>query len=102
MIFLLGMEDLKMKTWNDYKEYVKGIDENSKKDMEEIEEAAAIITAIIKQRNSLGLTQRDVAALCDMPQSSIGRIETMKTMPNLDTLIRLTKHLGLKVCIVPA
>lgn len=91
-----------MKTWNDYKEYVKGIDENSKKDMEEIEEAAAIITAIIKQRNSLGLTQRDVAALCDMPQSSIGRIETMKTMPNLDTLIRLTKHLGLKVCIVPA
>ena len=91
-----------MKTWNDYKEYVKTIDDTDKHDMEAIEEQAQIITAIIKQRNSKGMSQRELAKLCNMPQSSIARIETKKTAPNIDTLLKIFHNLGLKLTVTPA
>lgn len=88
-----------MKTWADYKEYVKGIDEQSRQEMEEIEIIAGIIGAMIDKRNELGYSQRDLAKLCGMPQSSIARIESMKTTPNLDTLLKLMQPLGLKLTV---
>lgn len=88
-----------MKTWADYKEYVKGIDEQSRQEMEEIEIIAGIIGAMIDKRNELGYSQRDLAELCGMPQSSIARIESMKTTPNLDTLLKLMQPLGLKLTV---
>ena len=91
-----------MKTWNDYKEYVKTLDDTDKHDMEAIEEQAQIITAIIKQRNSKGMSQRELAKLCNMPQSSIARIETMKTAPKIDTLLKIFHNLGLKLTVTPA
>lgn len=71
-----------MKTWNDYKEHVKTVDPVIAKDMEETEEIAAIVTAMVEQRNALGLSQRDLAAMCGIPQSSVARIESCKTTPN--------------------
>lgn len=88
-----------MKTWADYKEYVKGIDEQSRQEMEEIEIIAGIIGAMIDKRNELGYSQRDLAELCGMPQSSIARIESMKTTPNLNTLLKLMQPLGLKLTV---
>ena len=88
-----------MKTWNDYKEYVKSIDADEKKNMEEIEEMAAIVGALVQQRNALGLSQRELAARCGMPQSSIARIESGKTVPNLDTLLKVMGTLGLKLSV---
>ncbi|MBQ9016140.1 MAG: helix-turn-helix transcriptional regulator [Firmicutes bacterium] len=88
-----------MRTWNDYKDYVKSIDPESKKDMEEIEELASIVGAVIKQRNQLGITQRELAALCGIPQSSVARIESFKTTPNIDTLIKIMRPLGLKLTV---
>ena len=35
-----------MKTWNDYKEYVRTVDPETAKDIKETEEVAAIVTAI--------------------------------------------------------
>ncbi len=32
-----------MKTWNDYKEYVKSVDDKSRRQMEEIEEISVIV-----------------------------------------------------------
>ncbi len=88
-----------MRTWNDYKEYVKSVDPEGKKDMEEIENMAAIVGAMIEQRNMLGLSQRDVAAMCGIPQSSVARIESYKTVPNLDTLLKIFHSLGLKLTV---
>lgn len=88
-----------MKTWDDYKEHVKSIDKQSKKDMEATEELAAIVSAIIEKRNSMGLSQRDLADLCGIPQSSVARIETYKTTPNLNTLIKMMAPLGLKLVV---
>ena len=84
-----------MKTWNDYKEHVKAVDSVIAKDMEETEEIAAIVTAMVEQRNALGLSQRDLAAMCGIPQSSVARIESCKTTPNLGTLLNIFRHLVL-------
>ncbi|MBQ8038273.1 MAG: helix-turn-helix transcriptional regulator [Lachnospiraceae bacterium] len=89
-----------MKTWNDYKEHVKKIDSASGRDLTEIEEQAKIISAVIEQRNALGLSQRDLAEICGIPQSSVARIESFQTTPNLATLLKILRALGLKLAVV--
>ena len=88
-----------MKNWNDYKEYVKKSDPASTKDLTDMEEQAKIISILIKQRKELGLSQRDLATLCDMPQSSVARIGALQTTPNLATLLKILRPLGLKLTI---
>lgn len=88
-----------MKTWNDYKEHIKNAYPQSKNDIEEMEELSAIAGAIIRQRNSLGLTQRALAELCGIPQSSVAGIETFKTIPNLETLLKILQPPGLKLTV---
>ena len=82
-----------------YKEHVKTVDPVIAKDMEETEEIAAIVTAMVEQRNALGLSQRDLAAMCGIPQSSVARIESCKTTPNLGTLLNIFQHLGLTLTV---
>ena len=88
-----------MKTWEDYKGYVKKTDVESKKDIEEAESLAEIVGAMVRQRNSLGISQRELANMCNMPQSSVARIESLRTAPNLDTLLKLFKPLGLTLTV---
>lgn len=89
-----------MRTWQDYKEYVKNIDENNNLLMEEIDELTAIVSAMIEKRNALGISQRELAQLCGLPQSSIARLESGKTTPKLDTLLKIMHPLGLKIKLV--
>lgn len=91
-----------MRTWEDYKKYVKSISVEECRDMEEIEEVASIVSSIIRRRQELGISQRDLAERCGIPQSSVARIETLKTTPKLDTLIKLMQALNLKLHIAPA
>ncbi|MDO4515072.1 MAG: helix-turn-helix transcriptional regulator [Lachnospiraceae bacterium] len=88
-----------MKNWNDYKEHVKSIDSNAKNDMEEIEALSSIVGTMIEQRKALGISQRELAAMCGVPQSSVARIESYKTTPNLDTLLKLFRPLGLSLTV---
>ena len=87
--------------WNEYKEMVKETDPVGKEILEVAEAEAAIISAMISQRSSLGLSQRDLAALCDIPQSSVARIESNKTVPRLDTLLKILGQLGLTLQVTP-
>ena len=79
--------------------YVKKIDSQAKKDMEEMEELAVIVGAIIEKRTALGISQRDLADMCGIPQSSVARIETFKTTPKIDTLLKIMQPLGLKLTV---
>ena len=88
-----------MRTWNDYKEHVKAVDAEAAKDMEEIESLASIVGTLVEQRNALGISQRELATMCGIPQSSVARIESFKTTPNLDTLLKIMQPLGLKLTI---
>lgn len=91
-----------MRTWNDYKEHVQTVDPEISKDMEEVEALSQIVKAMVEQRNALGLSQRELAALCGIPQSSVARIESFKTVPNLDTLLKIFQQLGLKLSVTAA
>lgn len=91
-----------MRTWNDYKEHVRTVDPEISKDMEEVEALSQIVRAMVEQRNALGLSQRELAALCGIPQSSVARIESFKTVPNLDTLLKIFQQLGLKLSVTAA
>jgi DNA-binding XRE family transcriptional regulator len=85
--------------WDDYKSQVKKSDSVGGELLDEAEAEAAIISAIIKRRNDLGLTQRDLASLCQIPQSSVARIESSKTTPRLSTVIKICKQLGLTLSV---
>lgn len=91
-----------MRTWNNYKEHVRTVDPEISKDMEEVEALSQIVKAMVEQRNALGLSQRELAALCGIPQSSVARIESFKTVPNLDTLLKIFQQLGLKLSVTAA
>ena len=65
-----------MKTWNNYKEHEKATEPENQQLITSIEEQSAIISEIIKQRNALGLSQRDLASMCKIPQSAIARMES--------------------------
>lgn len=91
-----------MRTWNDYKEHVRTVDPEISKDMEEVEALSQIVKAMVEQRNALGLSQRELAALCGIPQSSVARVESFKTVPNLDTLLKIFQQLGLKLSVTAA
>ena len=78
-----------MKTWEDYKNNAKSINESTKNNIEEMEILAAIVSAIIEKRNKLGITQRELAKICGIPHSSVARIEACSVKPKIDTLIKI-------------
>lgn len=84
-----------MRTWEDYKKDVKEVSDVAKQDIEEMEVLAAIVTAIINKRNELGYTQRELAVICGLPQSSVARIEACVVKPNIETLLKIMRPLGL-------
>ena len=86
-----------MNTWEDCNNHVKATDHATKSDIEIIEELTSLISSIIAKRNELGMSQRDLAAECGLPQSSVARVESFKTIPKLDTLLKLMRPLGLKL-----
>lgn len=91
-----------MKSWNDYKNHVRSADLSAAAIISESEEMADLVAAIIEQRKALGMSQRELASACGLPQSSVARIESMQTTPKLDTLIRISQPLGLQIKLIPA
>ncbi len=57
-----------------------------------------LVKEIIAQRKLLGWSQRDLAEKCELPQSTIGRLESNKVIPNLQTIEKITEVLGLELC----
>ena len=56
---------------------------------------------MIEQRHQLNLTQRELADLCGIPHSSVARIESGKTTPNLSTLLKIFQKLGITLSATP-
>lgn len=87
--------------WNEYKEQAKARDPQTKQDIENAEAQAAIVGAMISRRNDLGLSQRELAERCNIPQSSVARIESFRTVPKLDTLLKIFQQLNLSLSVRP-
>lgn len=88
-------------TWDDYEAFVQENDPAAARDMEEMSAAASIISELIAKRNALGLSQRELAKICDLPQSSVARIESLRSTPRLDTLLKLSQALNLQLTLTP-
>ena len=90
-----------MATWTAYKNYVRETNPEIGKDIDEAEALSQIVGAMIEQRHNLKLSQRDLAKLCGIPHSSVARIESGKTSPNLSTLLKIYSNLGLGISVAP-
>lgn len=65
------------------------------------ERCAAIIDKLIEERHSKGMTQRELAEAANLPQAAIGRFESKKVTPQLDTLIKVAEALHCDIAILP-
>lgn len=54
---------------------------------------AQIAEGVAAQRRARGLSQAELAALCDTTQSAIARLEAGGRPPRIDTLLRLARAL---------
>jgi predicted transcriptional regulator len=73
-------------------------EDDTKKEMFTISESlSTIITKIVIQRNKLNISQRDLAKLTGFKQSAIARLESLKAIPRIDTLVKICYHLDLEI-----
>lgn len=91
-----------MANWTDYKNHVRESNPEISKDIDDIEALSHIIGIMIERRHDLNLSQRDLAKLCGIPHSSVARIESGKSTPNLSTLLKIFRQLGLTLAAEPA
>lgn len=59
------------------------------------------IDTLIKIRHTKKMTQHDLANACNLPQSSIARIESKKSVPQLNTLLKILNTLDCELKIIP-
>ncbi len=85
-----------MKNWTEERNKIKSL---SKLEKENLDIAVEIVSVIIKRRNELGISQRDLAKITGIKQSSIARFEGLGSIPRIDSLLKLIKPLGLKLLI---
>lgn len=60
-----------------------------------------IIRAMVNIREEKGLTQAEVAELCDVKQPVIARMESSVHSPQVNSLLKILTHLGYTLEIVP-
>ena len=66
------------------------------------ENCTTLIDQLIAERHRQGKTQRQLAQDAQLTQSVIARLESKKTTPQLDTLLKVAAALGCNLAIVPA
>ena len=88
---------LEKNDFNSLWEELKNEDERSNEVFTIAEMVSDSINRIIKARNKLNMTQRDLAAVSGIKQSAIARLERLNTIPRLDTIAKLAYHVGLTI-----
>ena len=87
------------KRWDDL---YKNLDSLTPEDREEIALRVEIIGEIIAARKSRGMTQTELGNIIGCKQPMIARLENAGMDPQLSTLLKILKPLGLKLKVVPA
>ncbi len=65
------------------------------------ENCSIIVDTLIEQRHKKGMTQKELAKVTSLTQSIIARLESKKTTPQLDTLLKVASALGCDIAVVP-
>lgn len=83
--------------FNDVWEDLKNENEESGRVFETAEAISKVIVSLIEARVDRGLTQRQLAQKCGLKQAAIARMESLKTIPRLDTVIKVASALDLSL-----
>ena len=85
-----------MKTWEQARQDITSISEAEK---QEIRQMAQLVARIIERRQALGLTQKQLAERAGLKQEAVARLESARTMPCVDTLLRVSNSLNLQLSL---
>lgn len=86
----------KLKTLNEFMDGFK-INNESKLNIESVEKSIELVNKIIKTRELLNLSQRELAKISGIKQPALARIESFKTIPKITTLIKIAECLHLSI-----
>lgn len=73
----------------------------SKEEILESDMRVAIMSELIEARNEKGISQKKLEELSGVRQPVIARMETGKTNPQLDTVLKVLASLGKTLAVVP-
>ncbi len=86
-----------MSTWRELKSDLS----LSQEDINAIELEKDLIRTMIQIREEKGLTQTQLAEMCNVKQPVIARMESSVHSPQIDSLLRILTPLGYTLQIVP-
>lgn len=86
---------------NTFAEYMADDERVSQTEREQIRFQVDLIGKMIEAREEKGISQRELAELSGVKQPAIARLESMKTIPQIDTLLKLLIPLGYTLSITP-
>lgn len=86
-----------MVTWDEFRKELNLTEEEEKL----IEMEKELIRAMIRIREEKGLTQAQLAEMCDVKQPVIARMEKDTHSPQIDSLLRVLMPMGYTLQIVP-
>lgn len=90
-----------MKKYTNFNEMFHDDDYVSREEREQINFQVELIGKIIEAREAKGLSQRELAELSGIKQPAIARMESMKTVPKIDTLFKILAPLGYTLSVTP-
>ena len=85
--------------YEDVWDELKNENSESRLVFETADDISRIIVELIEARVDRGYTQRQLADKCGIKQSAIARMESLKTIPRLDTVIRVANALNVVISV---
>ncbi len=64
-----------------------------------IENTKDLVKFLKKRREELGMSQKELAQLCNLSHNGISKMETSESEVKLSTLFKMSKFLGLKLVL---
>lgn len=90
-----------MKIHTNFEDMFNDPDYFTDEEREKINFEASLICKMVEARENKGLSQRELAELSGVKQPAIARMESLKSKPQIDTLLKVLVPLGYTLDIVP-
>lgn len=90
-----------MKDINTFAEYMADESRVTPEENRKIDFEVELIGKMIEAREKKGYSQRELAELSGVKQPAIARMESLKSTPQIDTLLKILAPLGYTLSITP-
>ena len=90
-----------MKEINTFADYMSDESRVTPEERRKIDFEVELIGKMIEAREKKGYSQRELAELSGVKQPAIARMESLKSTPQIDTLLKILAPLGYTLSITP-